>query len=106
MPDQIAIPPRFLSTGRLATTEQGSDQEIAQRVNILCRTPPGWLDGRPAFGLQDDSFRDNGADIVEVERQIRALGPDVLARVTEDPTLLDQGLDVINLEAGAAGGAA
>lgn len=102
MPDQFAIPPRILSNGRLATVEQGSDEEIAQRVNVLCRTPPGWLDGRPSFGLQDDSFRDNGADIIEVERQIRALGPDVMARVTEDASLLDEGLDVINLQVGAA----
>lgn len=102
MPDQIAIPPRLLPNGRLQTVEQGSDQEIAQRVNILCRTPPAWLDGRPTFGLQDDTFRDNGADIVEVERQIRALGPDVLARVTEDPSLLDEGLDQIDLQVGAA----
>lgn len=102
MPDQLAIPPRILSNGRLASVEQGSDEEIAQRVNILCRTPPGWLDGRPEFGLQDDTFRDNGADVTEVERKIRALGPDVFARVSEDPSLLDEGLDQINLQVGAA----
>ena len=102
MPDQLAIPPRILPNGRLATVEQGSDGEIAQRVSIMCRTPPGWLDGRPGFGLQDDRFATGGADVLEVERQVRALGSDVYARITEDPTLMDEGLDQIGLQVGAA----
>jgi hypothetical protein len=102
LPDQLAIPVRLLSNGRLAGVEQGSDTEIAQRVSILCHTPPGWLDGRPAFGLAEDTFNPNGADLGNVDRQLRALGPDVLYRITEDPTLMDEGLDSLGLQAGAA----
>lgn len=102
MPDQLAIPPRLLTNGRLATVEQGSSMEIAQRVNILCRTPPGWLDGRPAFGLAEDTFRPAGADIAEVDRQLQALGPDVYYAITEDTSLMDQGLDSLGLQVGAA----
>jgi hypothetical protein len=100
LPDQLSIPPRVLSNGLLATVEQGSDAEIAQRVNILCRTPPAWLDGRPDFGLQDDLFRSSGADLVEISRQIRGLGPDIEARIVEDASLMDQGLDSLDLQVG------
>jgi hypothetical protein len=102
MPDQLAIPVRLLPNGRLATVDQGSDQEIAQRVNILCHTPPGWLDGRPDFGLAEDTFNPGGADLANVDHQLRGLGPDVLYRITEDPSLMDEGLDSIGLQAGAA----
>lgn len=102
MPDQLAIPPRLLSNGHLANVEQGSDIEIAQRVNILCRTPPGWLDGRPAFGLQEDTFRSSGADIAEIDRQLQALGADVYYAITEDTSLMDTGLDSLDLQVGAA----
>ena len=102
MPDQLAIPPRLQSNGLLATVEQGADAEIAQRVNILCRTPPGWLDGRPGFGLQEDTFRASGADIAEIDRQLRGLGPDVYYRITEDTSLMNEGLDSLDLQVGAA----
>lgn len=102
MPDHLAIPPRLLANGNLATVDQGSSQEIAQRVNILCRTPPGWLDGRPDFGLQEDTFRAGGADTAEIDRQLQALGPDVYYAITEDPSLMDQGLDSLDLQVGAA----
>lgn len=102
MPDQLAIPPRLLANGRLATVEQGSDTEIAQRVDVLVRTPPGWMESRPGFGLQEQTFNPNGADLAEVDRQIRGLGPDVVYRITEDPSLMDQGLEQLGLEAGAA----
>jgi hypothetical protein len=102
MPEQLAIPPRVLANGRYATVTQGSDTETAQRVNILCRTPPGWLDSRPEFGLQEQTFNPGGADLTEVDRQLHALGPDVVYRITEDPSLMDEGLDQLGLEAGAA----
>lgn len=102
MPDQLAIPPRLLANGQLATVEQGTDEEIAQRVTVLCHTPPGWVEARPTFGLADQEFADGGADLAEVDKQMRALGPDVLYRITEDPSLMDEGLEQLGLEAGAA----
>jgi hypothetical protein len=102
MTDQLALPVRLLANGKLAGVEQGSDTEIAQRVSILCHTPPGWLDGRPAFGLAEDTFNPSGVDLGNVDQQLRALGPDVAYRITEDPSLMDAGLDSLGLEAGAA----
>jgi hypothetical protein len=96
------LPVRLLPSGRLSSVGQGSDDEIAQRVLVVCRTPPGWLDGRPTFGLQEQTFNPSGVDLAEVDAQLRALGPDVLYRITEDPSLMDDGLDQLGLETGAA----
>ena len=60
MAQQLAIPPRVLPSGQFATVDQGTDLEAAQRVNILCHTPPGWLDDHPEFGLDDQLFRRDG----------------------------------------------
>lgn len=100
MPDQFSLPLRVLG-GQLATVGQGSDQEVAQRVNVLCRTPPGWLDSRPGFGLADQRFRKGGADVDVVSRQIETWIPDAATLVDEDPRLLDAGLDYLGIQVAA-----
>lgn len=102
MVEQLAVPVRLLANGRLATVEQGSDREITQRVSVLCRTPPGWVEGRPGVGLAEQAFEQGGADLAEVERQIRGLGPDVVAAITEDPSLMSEGIETIGLQVAAA----
>lgn len=99
MPRQLAIPPRLAPDGQFATVEQDTPLEAAQRVNVLCHTPPGWFDDHPKFGLADQHFRKGGANIAEVQAQLDTLGPDVLALAAHDPSLLDQGLDFLGLTA-------
>lgn len=101
MPDQFSLPLRVLSNGRLATSEQGSSAELADRVNVLCRTPPGWLDGWPGFGLADQRFRKAGADTTVVARQIETWVPDATRLVEEDPSMLDTGLDYLGIQVSA-----
>lgn len=96
MPDQFSLPLRVVAN-RFAISEQNTPLELADRVNVLCRTPPGWLDGRPGFGLADQAFRKNGADVTEVARQIDTWVPDAAALTEHDPSLLDEGLDYLNI---------
>lgn len=98
MPDvpQFSLPLRLQGTD-FATVEQDSSQELADRVNILVRTPPGWLDGAPGFGLADQQFRKGGADIAEVGRQIDTWVPDAGAVLEHDPTGLDEALDLLGI---------
>lgn len=98
MPEQFSLPLRMLANGRLATTEQGTAPELADRVNVLVRTPPGWLDGRPGFGLADQAFRKTGADVTVVSRQIETWVPEAAAVVSEDPSLLDRALDYLGIQ--------
>lgn len=98
---QFAIPFALASdsTG-FDLVEQGTSQELAQRVNVLCRTPLGWLDGRPDFGLQDQAHLEGGADIGEVTRQLDTHIPDADALVQEDVSLMNEGLDQIGVQVG------
>jgi hypothetical protein len=98
MPEQFSLPLRVLPNNRLATTEQGTVAELADRVSVLCRTPPGWLDGRPGFGLADQAFRKGGADTTVVSGQIGTWVPDAAEIVAEDPRLLDAALDFLGIQ--------
>lgn len=98
--EQFSLPPRIVN-GRYATTPQGSNAELAGRVDTLCRTPPSWLDGRPGFGLADQRFRKGGADVAYVSGQIETWVPDAKRLVDEDPTLLDGGLDYLGIQVSA-----
>lgn len=98
MPEQFSLPLRILANGQLATVEQDSAPELADRVNVLVRTPPGWLDGRPGFGLADQRFRKAGADVTVVGRQIETWVPDAAAVVDENPALLDEALDYLGIQ--------
>lgn len=94
---QFAFPPRIVN-GRLLEVEQGQGDDLTGRVNVLCRTPPGWLDSRPGFGLADQVFRKGGADVSYVSQQLQAWVPDAAATAAHDRSVLDHGLDYLGLQ--------
>lgn len=96
--EQFAVPLRILPNGRFATIEQDSVTDLAMRVNVLCHTPPRWLDGRPDFGLADQRFRKGGADLDYIAQQIGTWVPDADAVIDHDPRLLNEGLDYLGVQ--------
>lgn len=99
-PQQFSLPLRVVG-GSFATTEQGTPAELAGRVNVLCHTPPGWLAGRPGFGLADQRFRRGGADLAEIQRQITTFIGDADALLEQDPSTLAQGLASLGVRVSA-----
>lgn len=97
---QFAVPPRIVN-GQFATVEQGSAADLEQRVNVLCRTPPGWLDDKPSFGLADQAFRRGGADVPYVTGQLKQWVPDAVVAASVTPRLLAAGLDYLGLRVSA-----
>lgn len=107
MPDpaQFAFPLQLVN-GTFLTRPQGSNQELADRVSVLVRTPPGWLDGdeqneRAGLGLADQRFRKGGADMTAVDSQILTYVPEAITMITEDPSRLDAALEYISVQVGA-----
>lgn len=94
---QFALPLRLAPNGQLVVLEQDSTPELASRVNVLCRTPPGWLDGRPGMGLADQRFRRGGADTEYIAEQITTWVPDADAIIEADSSQLTRGLDFIGV---------
>lgn len=95
--EQISFPVRVVD-GRIATVDPDSVQFAAEQVEVVCRTPRGWLPELPDFGLAEQRFRKGGADVGEVERQIRAWVPEAETAVSHDPTALQRGLDLIGVQ--------
>jgi hypothetical protein len=94
----LALPLRVTGKGTLGTVEQGSAAELAQRIAVLCRTPPGWIDGLPDFGLADQTFSRGGADVGLVEAHVERWVPDVQTIVNEDPSMLADAVDVLGIQ--------
>lgn len=100
--EQFAFPPRLAADGTLATVEQGSGAEIAQRVHVLVLTPPGHLDTLPDFGLEDQAHLQGGADLAEIERQLDLHIPadGLTIAVEEDLDALNRALSVVDIRIG------
>lgn len=94
---QFRLPLEVATNGDLATVEQSSAVELAQRVAVLCSTPPGHFDAAPQFGLYDQAFLEGGADIAEIERQLNAYVPDADFQTSEDLMMLNDALDVLGV---------
>lgn len=63
------------ATGRLVTVEQDTDAEIAQCVYALLATEPGQRVELPEYGLEDQAFREGGADLTEIRAEIEEWEP-------------------------------
>lgn len=99
----LALPVR-VQDGTFVTVEQGSLDDIAQRVEVLLRTPLGWLASEPDFGVTDQSHQAGGVDVTEVEEQIATWVPDADALVEQDPDALNEALAIVGVRIGAKTG--
>lgn len=71
---RLRFPLRF-TNGRTELVEQDSIEEIAQCVEIILRTPRGQRLDLPDFGIPDQAFRENGADLVALRSAIEQYEP-------------------------------
>lgn len=99
---QFKFPPELDASGNLAVVEQGSAEEITQRVHVLLLTPLGHLDSLPDFGLEDQAHLQGGADLSEIARQLDLHIPaDGLAvAMQEDLDALNQALAIVDIQIG------
>jgi hypothetical protein len=98
-PSQIAFPVR-IANGTIVTTEQGSDRDVISRLHVLLRTYPGHFTRFPDLGLYDQAHLQGGADLAEIQRQIDAWVPDAHETVEEDPSQLNEALEIVNVRVG------
>lgn len=94
---QFKLPLEVTAAGDFAAVEQDTPAELAQRVAVLCATPPGSVEGEPAFGLADQAFRERGPDLGEIQRQIDTYVPGANDLVTENPAALNGALSIIDV---------
>jgi hypothetical protein len=82
----LAFPFRLDRTGRIATVEQDSEDDIAQQLAMLILTRPEERPLTPGYGTPDPAFE--GFDPLLLAAAAEEFGPDV---EIEDITVLDRG---------------
>jgi phage baseplate assembly protein W len=72
----LSFPFRMSPSGRsVAVDEQDSSEEVVGCVQTLFLTEPGFRIDRPEFGVDDQTFREGGADLNELASKINQWEP-------------------------------
>lgn len=81
----FSFPFRVSPYGSIATIEEGSDEETAERIAALMLTRRGERELVPAFGVEDPTFAQ--PDEAELAAGLAIFGPDVdFTMKTDYPT--------------------
>lgn len=97
----FSFPFRFAGN-QIMVSDQGSDDEILDCVEVLLSTEPGERIDLPAYGLEDQTFRQGGASQSEISSAIRAWEPRALVEI--DATALQDRVDNVNVRIRSARG--
>ncbi len=86
---KLAFPVRFAG-GKYITVEADSDEEVAQCVEVICRTRAGERIERPSFGLRDFVFDriQPGVASHSIERSVLESEPRASVLLDEDPSVI------------------
>lgn len=87
--------PFRLAGSRIALTDQGSDDEILDCVEVLLSTEPGERIDLPDYGLEDQAFLEGGASRSQIDSTIRAWEP--RAAFDIDPVDMEDRIDNVRV---------
>lgn len=85
----FSFPLRKDARGNLVTVEQDSDEEIIDCVEVLLSTPVGLREEVPTYGLPDQTFRMNGADLEQIASVIGRWEPRAEHHIERDSPIMD-----------------
>lgn len=95
---EFEIPFTFdLSSGSVREIEQGTDEEIQQRVWAALSYEPGQLLADPDVGIPDQTFRLGGADLNLIQRILQKWVPDAQEVISRDPNWFQTLIDTITI---------
>lgn len=87
---QFSMPFRIdEATGEPALVEQDTLDEVTDCVEALARTPLGFYEEEPDYGVDDQTFREGGVDIVELQGAISQWEERADTAIEEDPDAWD-----------------
>lgn len=81
--------PFRLSGSSFATVEQDSPEDIANCVEAIIRTPYGFRDDNPDFGLDELTFSNLPLNLERLTSQIESQEPRASIILEERPDLID-----------------
>lgn len=90
--------PFRLSGTSFAVAEQDSEIDISNCVETIIRTPYGFRDDNPDFGLDDHTFENIPLAKEIIISQIQNQEPRSTILITENPDLVDTMVDHLSIE--------
>jgi len=90
--------PFRIAAHAVATVEQDSSEDIANCVECIIRTPNGFREDSPDFGLNDVVFSPIPMDTDALVAQIKAQEPRATVVIKEQPSLIDTLVDTLTVE--------
>lgn len=100
---QFDTPFRLDSTGRDAVVvEQDSLDDVTNSVETLMRTPLGFLEEQPDYGMPEGIFSERGVDVAEVSSAITHWEERADVLIEEQPDLNDHFIQNIAIQVGAS----
>lgn len=95
---EISLPFTFdIPNGDVQQVEQGSDQDIVNRIWIVLSYEPGMYPSNPDLGIPQQVFHKGGADLTVIERAILNFVPDASVIIERDPNWLVDLVDRIQI---------
>ena len=95
------IPFRFFTNGGAAVVEQDSFEDIANCVEVICRTPYGFRLDNPDFGFPSVELLSQPVLAEDVIETVQNQEPRASLLLTEAPDVLDYLIDRITVEISA-----
>lgn len=93
------LPFRFLANGTTAVVEQDSYPDVANCVEVIVRTPYGFRNDSPEFGIPDSLLFNNQPVLTaEFEEIIANQEPRAVLVFTEQPDLVDSLIDRVKIQ--------
>jgi phage baseplate assembly protein W len=84
----FALPFRYASDGQVATSEQDSQQEIAEACELILRYPVGYRSELMDFGCPELVFYTEPVDTSAMVTALATWEPRAQALIEEDPSLI------------------
>jgi phage baseplate assembly protein W len=94
--------PFRLSGSSFATVEQDTYADIANCVETIIRTPYGFRDDTPDFGLPVDAFDVQPLGVRMIQESLESQEPRAAVLVSEVPDKMDILIDRLRVEIGTA----
>jgi hypothetical protein len=79
------------------TADQDSDAEIASCMAVICLWPIGTRETDVEFGIDEQAFLENGADLGEIRDALTTYEPRAVEDIVGDDTQLDGWLSAVRV---------
>lgn len=95
--EHLTYPLQVGADGTLVTAQQGADAEIESCMAVVLKWPLGTRESDDDFGVPDEQFLTNGANLDEIRTALQHGEPRASETVTQDDSQLASFVSAVNV---------